>query len=413
SITGCEIGFSGRGIEFRSGAGRAMAGARNRIHHCRFGIRADGGSPTTAISLAGGEVTACGFGIELAAPSGFWRSVRGSGIAFARNLDADLRTSARHAVALEGGSIDRGGRRQNAQLRLVAGGATTEAPSLTVQDQAAAALERSLIQLSSGSNLNLLTHGDLVVLAGDPDDIDDFWTASKATRAGIVVSVSAQTAATATARIARAGDAPTILAGDTVRVVGRAGTASVDSVGSLEVAPTPKWILADDHCKVFAAGNPVLTTGIVLGGPDARLHHLPALGGEPAAIGGVSLDRGKVNGAFVRLHTFQIAQGAAVSFTPDATIGMVQAFSSSLALGDPIAAIFSYRTDGLGYTELLTGGGDVEVMQRTALTGTTGTVGKFTYSAHTDGKIYIENRKAAVPITVNLFVIGSPVVVTP
>ena len=102
-----------------------------------------------------------------------------------------------------------------------------------------------------------------------------------------------------------------------------------------------------------------------------------------------------------------------MSFTPDATIGMVQAFTSNLVTGDPIAALFSYRVDSVGYTELLAGAGNVAVMQRTALTGTTGTVGKFTYSAHTDGKIYIENRKAAEPITVNLFVIGSHVVVTP
>ena len=82
----------------------------------------------------------------------------------------------------------------------------------------------------------------------------------------------------------------------------------------------------------------------------------------------------------VRMFTFSIAQNAAVSFTPPATVGMVQAFAQSLALGDPIAAIFSYRADALGYTELLAKGvttspNDVAVLQRTALTGTTGGVG--------------------------------------
>jgi hypothetical protein len=48
------------------------------------------------------------------------------------------------------------------------------------------------------------------------------------------------------------------------------------------------------------------------------------------------------------------------------------------------------------------------VAQRTALDGTTGASGKFTYSAHTDGKIYVENRRAGPPIKVSLLVIGAP-----
>ena len=91
---------------------------------------------------------------------------------------------------------------------------------------------------------------------------------------------------------------------------------------------------------------------------------------------------------------------------------MVQAFAQSLALGDPIAAIFSYRADALGHTELLAKGvttppNNVAVLQRTALTGTTGSVGAFTYSAHTDDKIYIENRRSGPPHTVAVYVIGA------
>ena len=112
----------------------------------------------------------------------------------------------------------------------------------------------------------------------------------------------------------------------------------------------------------------------------------------------------------VQLLTFTIAQNTAVSFTPPSTIGMVQAFATSLSLGDPITALFSYRADGLGHTELLAKGitnpSDVEVRQLTALTGTTGTAGKFTYSAHTDGKIYIENRRSGPPHTVALYLVG-------
>jgi hypothetical protein len=154
-------------------------------------------------------------------------------------------------------------------------------------------------------------------------------------------------------------------------------------------------------------------TQIALEGPNADLRDFPGLTGQPVRVSGVDLHRGAVNGALVRLFTFTIAQDTAVSFTPPATTGMVQAFAQSLALGDPIAAIFSYRADALGYTELLVKGAatpttsDVAVLQRTALTGTTGTAGKFTYSAHTDGRIYLENRRAGPPHTVAVHVIGA------
>ena len=90
--------------------------------------------------------------------------------------------------------------------------------------------------------------------------------------------------------------------------------------------------------------------------PTAISAIVPGLGGEAVEISAVELDRGAVNGALTRLYTFEIAQNTAVSFTPPATIGMVHAFPLSLAFGDPIGAIFSYRADGLGYTELLAKG---------------------------------------------------------
>jgi hypothetical protein len=146
-------------------------------------------------------------------------------------------------------------------------------------------------------------------------------------------------------------------------------------------------------------------------GANADLRYWPGRGDEAVQISGVELDQGAVNGARVRLVTFTIAQNTAVSFTPPSTIGMVQAFATNLSLGDPITAIFSYRADGLGHTELLAKGvtnpSDVEVRQLTALTGTTGTAGKFTYSAHTDGKIYIENRRSGPPHTVAVYVVGA------
>jgi hypothetical protein len=86
---------------------------------------------------------------------------------------------------------------------------------------------------------------------------------------------------------------------------------------------------------------------------------------------------------------------------------MVHVFGHG-ATGDPSAATFSYRADELGYTQLLAGVDTVRVLQETALTGTSGEVSKFTFSAHSDGKIYVENRMSGPPRTVSLFVIGAP-----
>ncbi len=192
-------------------------------------------------------------------------------------------------------------------------------------------------------------------------------------------------------------------------MVGRFGTATVDSVGSSAAASEFTWLRADDHCRVFAAHNPMPLDQIELAGADADLRYWPGLGGEPVEISGVELGGGAVNGALTKLLTFEIAHDTAVSFTPPSTIGMVQAFALSLAAGDPITAIFSYRADATGYTELLARGttSDVEVAQLTALTGTTGTAGKFTYSAHSDGKIYIENRRPGSPHTIAIYVVGA------
>jgi hypothetical protein len=192
-----------------------------------------------------------------------------------------------------------------------------------------------------------------------------------------------------------------------IRVVGRSGTATVDSVGASAPAATFVWLRADDHSRVLAAQNPMAADQVDLIGSNTELRHFPGKAGEPVAISQVELQQGAVNGALTRLVTLEIAQDTAVSFTPDSIIGMVQVFGHA-SLGDPSAAIFSYRADALRYTVLLAGVGTVAVMQGTALTGTTGDPGKFTFSAHTDGKIYVENRLVGPPRKVSLFVIGAP-----
>jgi hypothetical protein len=263
------------------------------------------------------------------------------------------------------------------------------------------------VQLSGGTNLNLLAPGDLIVLAGDVDDVDDLWTALKATRAGIVHKVTAQTLSTATIELAAAAGRPLVTASDVVRVVGRFGTAVVDSTGALANAADFTWLRADDHCRVLAAHNPMPADQIETLGPNTDLRLIPGRSGEAIRLSGVELRQGAINGAFARLVTLEIAQDSAVSFVPDSTIGMVQAFSHG-ASGDPAACLFSYRADGLGHTTRVAGVSSAQVLPPTALTGTSGSVGNFTYSAHTDGRIYVENRLAGPPRKVSLFLTGAP-----
>jgi len=146
---------------------------------------------------------------------------------------------------------------------------------------------------------------------------------------------------------------------------------------------------------------------IDLVGSNTDLRHLPGLGGELVSLSGVELSKGAVNGALARLHTFVIAQDTAVSFVPDSTVGMAQVFGHD-SLGDPSAAIFTYRADAAGHTTLLAGGPTVAVLQLTPLTGTTGVVGQVTFSTFSDGRIYIENRLIGSPRTISLFIVGAP-----
>jgi hypothetical protein len=98
-----------------------------------------------------------------------------------------------------------------------------------------------------------------------------------------------------------------------------------------------------------------------------------------------------------------------VNFVPQSPIGLLHVFSHG-ALGDPATSVLTYRADALGYTQIVAkpATSDVDVRQLTTLTGTTGDPGEFTFSAHSDGKIYVENRLAGPPRTVSLFVIGAP-----
>lgn len=411
AIIGCRFAFNRTGVELLAGTPATVFLSRAEFHACTNGVLADGAVSFRQLALRGGKLSACGRALELNGPASGWRGIEFSDATFANNLETDIEAGPRQSIGLRGCHLDASGKRAGASVDLQAGAETVAAANLIAENVRAERTEVALVQLSGGTNLNLLQPGDLMVLASDADDINDHWTSLKATRGGVVHKVVSQTTTTASIELATATVAPLVQAGDVIRVVGRFGTATVGSVGASAPAGQFVWLRAEDHCRVFSAHNPMPVGQIEILGANADLRYWPGRGDEAVQISGVELDQGAVNGARVRLVTFTIAQNTAVSFTPPSTIGMVQAFATNLSLGDPITAIFSYRADGLGHTELLAKGvtnpSDVEVRQLTALTGTTGTAGKFTYSAHTDGKIYIENRRSGPPHTVAVYVVGA------
>ncbi len=407
AIVDCTFQFCRSGSEIRAGATGSLPLARTRFHACSRGLYGDSAALFNRTTLAGGEVSLCGRAIDLDAPGSGRRVVELSDLQLPGNLDVDVSAGPRHAVAIRGCFIDAAGKRSGTCLDLVASGETDFAPSLIVENCQAEVPEVASMILSGGSDLDLLEPGDLIVLAVDADDVDDLWTTLKATRAGVVHEVASQTTSTAEITLASAVGQPLIQAGDVVRVVGRSGTATVDSVGPSAPAATSIWLRADDYSRVLAAQNTMAADRIELLGSNADLRHFPGLTSEPVDISGVELQRGAINSALTRLVTLEIAEDTAVSFTPDSSIGMVHVFGHS-TLGDPSAALFTYRADALGFTELVAGVSTVETLQSTPLTGTTGNAGVFTFSAHSDGKIYVENRLPGPPRTMSLFVVGAP-----
>jgi Pectate lyase superfamily protein len=408
AVVGCAFSYSVRGIEIRTGASGAVFVTRTGFHACTTGIRASGTAIFDQLAVHGGGMSACGHGLDLVAPASAWRTVEMSDLQLTQNLNADLEAGPRQSLALRGGHLDASGKRNGTAVELNAAGQTVLAPNLTAENVFAATRLVRSVQLNGGTNLNLLAPGDLIVLASDPDDLDDLWTSLKATRGGVVHKVNAQTASTATIELAAATVLPVIIAADTIRVVGRSGTAVVLSVGSAAPAAGSAWLRADDHCRVFAANNPMPANQIELEGPDADLRHFPGLGNEPVSISGVELQRQAVNGALIQLITVVLAQDTATSFVPQSPIGLLQVFSHGAA-ADPAASMLSYRAHVLGYTNIVAAATSaVEVLPPTALTGTSGNPNKLTFSAHSDGRIYVENRLVGAPRTVSLFVIGAP-----
>lgn len=98
---------------------------------------------------------------------------------------------------------------------------------------------------------------------------------------------------------------------------------------------------------------------------------------------------GAITAARVRAETTAINDDAVAIITPGVTRGTLIITTGSL---DGESGIFTYRAESTPYCTSLAIG-SVTNATTGVLSGTTGTDGRLTVSAHSDGKIYIENRR--------------------
>jgi len=106
--------------------------------------------------------------------------------------------------------------------------------------------------------------------------------------------------------------------------------------------------------------------------------------------------------AYSGKQALSIDDDAVYSFTPGSTIGILCLTATATGFG----AIIAYRAGTSPYCVGLALGASVEVTTG-ILAGTTGTDGKTTVSTHTDGKIYIENRRGGATIFEFVMIAGS------
>jgi len=86
--------------------------------------------------------------------------------------------------------------------------------------------------------------------------------------------------------------------------------------------------------------------------------------------------------------TISLADDAATSITPAANVGMILLLPRTGATG--VRGMVVFRATSSPFAYLLVG--DYVEATTGALSGTTGSDNRFTVSAHTDGKVYLENR---------------------
>lgn len=109
-------------------------------------------------------------------------------------------------------------------------------------------------------------------------------------------------------------------------------------------------------------------------------------------------------GSLIGTSLFNFADDTAKSFTPAQPFGVLLVFGRASPYMN-ISALVDFRVGANATTYLLLDGGAAAVTTG-VLSGTTGTDGKFTISAHTDGKIYLENRRG-VEIAIHYVVFGA------
>lgn len=96
------------------------------------------------------------------------------------------------------------------------------------------------------------------------------------------------------------------------------------------------------------------------------------------------------NGLPFNFGTFQIEDDGVMTITPDLQSGILIISLVNTPAGSQ--GLFAHDVDSGGASCVL-GSVAADLAATTGvLTGTTGTDGKFTVSAHTDGKLYLENR---------------------
>jgi hypothetical protein len=409
AIDNCAFRFMRNGIDLQTGARGVLPIAACSVSDVDEGLVLQGDAGLSHVAIRGGSIERAGTAVSLAENASSWRTVDLESLHIVASLAADLEAGPRQSVSVRGSRLSGGGKLGGAALRLLAPGSSSDAPNLTVERCTSAITQTTMISISGGSNLHLLDIGDIIVPDTDPDDVSDTWTVLKATRAAIVRSITSQSTSDAVIEAVVAGPATMLQASDTVRALGRTGTATVDSVSTFVPADPDTWLIADPGCRILATHNAMPETGIQTGGEVSDRHIIPGRTDEAASISGVALESGAVNGALSRLETVELATDTAASVVPPATSGMLMVFSGGAA-DDPAAGLISYNASAPGHTTLVGGAAvpSLEVVQATALDGMSGSAGAVTVSAHSDGRIYVENRRSGAVRRISLYMIAAP-----
>lgn len=170
-------------------------------------------------------------------------------------------------------------------------------------------------------------------------------------------------------------------------------------------------LVVRDHAStatgsIISAGATVTDLQVVSGevffGPYSGVN--PVAAGAKVTLGPYV----KVNGANLKSYgyAFQILDDAAASFTMPGFSPMAVIIVASAINGGNHSAMVAVRANGAPFAQAIgSATGSAVNLATGILAGTTGVDGKTTISAHTDGKIYIENR-SGVTDQITVFLTG-------